>query len=139
MSTTEREMFINILFVVVFRTKQAGCSDPRSHLSAHGQIPRIPHRCNRKSWWGETILKVFCSFPGITLSCFRRIRQSQPLCPSCFDEDVFVRNDRKNDEEASAGVRGEDADVSNDGQFNSGVVVQWMVMMMRMMVIIIMM
>ena len=58
---------------------------------------------------GETILKVFCSFPGITLSCFRRIRQSQPLCPSCFDEDVFVRNDRKNDEEASVGVRGEDA------------------------------
>ena len=68
------------------------------------------------SFVGETILKVFCSFPGITLSCFRRIRQSQPLSPSRFDEDVFVRNDRKNDEEASVGVRGEDADVSNDGQ-----------------------
>ena len=35
---------------------------------------------------------------------------------SCFDEDVFVRNDRKDDEEASVGVRGEDADVSYDGQ-----------------------
>ena len=42
--------------------------------------------------------------------------KSASLSPSCFDEDVFVRNDRKNDEEASVGVRGEDADVSNDGQ-----------------------
>ena len=59
LSTTEREMFINILFVVVvFRTKQAECSDPRSHLSARGQIPRIPHRCNRKLCGGNNLKSI---------------------------------------------------------------------------------
>ena len=68
------------------------------------------------SCFGGNNLKSILFLPWDYTLLFSSNPTKSASLSSCFDEDVFVRNDRKNDEEASVGVRGEDADVSNDGQ-----------------------